>query len=151
MPGDEVSFTFNAAPGHYLSFATMFVQTNDGFLAPSENGFALYDMDGNAITGDVTDSIDLWDAGTEVNEEPGVGANQAPRQSGPDTGMVENGVVKLISDSGDGYTYPMVAETAEVTLTHDGGTEFTLTINNISDMSTLPTPYSPGVWGGAWR
>lgn len=146
MPGGEVSFTFNAAVGHYLSFATMYVQTNDLFLGPSENGFALYDTDGNAIIGDITHMIDLWDAGTEVNEEPGVGPNQAPRQAGPDTGADENGVVKLIADVGDGYTYPMVSELAEVILGHDGGTEFTLTIRNISNNSAIPSPFAPGIW-----
>ena len=33
----------------YLSFATMLVQSNDLFLAPVENGIALFDEDGKAI------------------------------------------------------------------------------------------------------
>ena len=55
----------------------------------------------------------LWDAGTEVNEEPGVGLNQAPRQAGPNTGMTENGIVKMVND---GYTYPAVSEVIRVTI-----------------------------------
>ena len=31
MPDNEMSFSFNAGKGHYLSFATMFVQSNDLF------------------------------------------------------------------------------------------------------------------------
>lgn len=146
MPGMSETITFNAGAGHYLSFATMFVQTNDLFFAPNENGLALYDTDGNAITGNITDMIDLWDAGTEVNEEPGVGPNQAPRQTGPDTGDDENGMVQLIENLNDGFTYPMISETIKVMLTHDGGTEFTLKISNISDGSALPTPLAPGTW-----
>jgi hypothetical protein len=143
LPGSSESFTFHAGKGHYLSFATMFVQSNDLFYAPAEDGFSLYDGAGNAVTGDVTSMIDLWDAGTEVNEEPGTGPNQAPRQSGPDTGVDENGNVMLVNDI---YTYPDDEDVIEVTLTHDGGTEFTVTIKNVSDMASLTTPLAPGVW-----
>ena len=33
--------------------------------------------------------IGLWDAGTEVDETPGSGANQAPRQAAPNTGEAQ--------------------------------------------------------------
>ncbi len=145
-PGNSETYTFNAGKGHHLSFATMFVQTNDLFYAPAENGLALYNADGTALTGDITDLVDLWDAGTEVNEEPGTGPNQAPRQSGPNTGADENGTVELIENINDGYTYPANNEIIRATLTHDGGTLFTLTIENISNTSSLPTPFAPGVW-----
>ncbi|WP_420602708.1 spondin domain-containing protein [Flagellimonas sp.] len=146
MPGNSESITFNAGVGHYLNFATMFVQSNDLFFAPDENGIPLYDANGYALTGNITDKIELWDAGTEVNEEPGVGPNQAPRQSGPNTGMDENGTVELIENINDGYTYPAVSETIKVKLEHDGGTQFTLTIYNISNTCSIPTPFAPGTW-----
>lgn len=146
MPGASESFTFNAGKGSYLSLATMFVQSNDLFYGFDDTGLALYDMDGNAITGDVTASIDLWDAGTEVNEEPGTGANQAPRQTGPNTGTDENGVVQLVSATGDGFTYPADGEIIQIEIAHDGGTEFTVTINNISNTASLGTPFAPGAW-----
>ncbi len=146
MPGEEASVSFHAGKGHYLQFATMVVQTNDIFLAPDDTGLALYDGSGEAVTGDITSSISLWDAGTEVNEEPGVGPNQAPRQAGPNTGTTENGNVLLISDVNDGYTYPATSDLAQFTLSHDGGTLFTLTISNNSESSALPTPFAPGVW-----
>lgn len=146
MPGDSESITFNAGKGHYLSFATMYVQSNDLFYAPFENGIALYDGEAVPLTGDITSSIYLWDAGTEVNEEPGVGENQPPRQSATNTGTDENGVVILIADVTDGYTYPSVTEAIKVTLVHDGGTVFTLTIENLTNSLALGTPFAPGVW-----
>ena len=124
----------------------MLVQSNDLFYAPDQNGIALYDANGDAVTGDMTSMIDLWDAGTEVNEEPGVGPNQAPRQSGPNTGTDENGTVELIANINDGFTYPAVADVIEVTIAHDGGTMFTVTITNVSGSASLPSPLAPGTW-----
>ncbi len=145
-PGSNLSFTFNAGKGHYLSLTTMLAQSNDLFYGFQDMGLPLYDGSGNPVTGDVTGMVYLWDAGTEVNEEPGVGPNQAPRQSGPDTGTDENGTVEKISNVNDGYTYPAVSDIIKVMIQHDGGTEFTVTIWNKSDMATLTSPLAPGVW-----
>jgi len=145
-PGGSYSFSFKAGKGHYLSFATMFVQSNDLFYAPAMDGIALYDGSGNPVTGDITSMINLWDAGTEVNEEPGSGPNQAPRQAGPDTGMDENGDVVLVADVTDGFTYPADEDVIMVSLSHDNGTEFTATIKNVSDVGAFQTPLAPGVW-----
>jgi len=142
-PGGSTSFSFNAGKGHYLQFGTMFVASNDLFYAPSDSGIELYDASGNATTGNVTSQINLWDAGTEVNEEPGAGPNQPMNQSGPNTGIDENGNVHIVND---GFTYPMTATVIQVMISHDGGTMFTVTINNISDTSSLPTPLAPGTW-----
>ena len=111
-------FSFIARPGDRLSFATMYVESNDLFLAPGETGIALFTDEGLPISGDVTDQIGLWDAGTEVNEEPGVGENQAPRQAGANTGADEGGVVRLVDD---GFTYPAVADIVHITITSSGG------------------------------
>ncbi|SHE97386.1 Spondin_N [Arenibacter palladensis] len=146
QPGTSESFSFEAGKGHFLSFATMFVQSNDLFYATADHGLALYDDEGNAVTGDVTSMFNLWDAGTEVNEEPGVGENQAPRQSGPNTGVVENGTVELIGNVVDGFTYPEDEAVIKVLLEHDGGSKFTATIENVSAASSLPTPLAPGAW-----
>ena len=146
MPGQQETFTFHAGKGSYLSLATMFVQSNDLFYAFDEKGLSLYDDNGNPLTGDVTSMIDLWDAGTEVNEAPGSGPNQAPRQSGPNTGAEENGTIGLVTNSNDGFTYPADEQIIRISLTHDGGTMFTATLENISASSTLPTPFAPGVW-----
>ncbi len=95
LPGSTYSFTFEAMPGDYLSLATMIVQSNDWFFAPSSSGINLFDG-GEPIDGDVTDAVGLWDAGTEADEVPGEGANQAPRQSGPDTGEDQDGPVAAV-------------------------------------------------------
>lgn len=142
-PGESQTITFNAGKGQFLSFATMYVQSNDLFFGFDDSGLQLYDDMGAAVTGDVTAQVKLWDAGTEVNEEPGVGPNQAPRQAGPNTGMTENGVVQLVND---GFTYPAVASLIKLTLAHDGGTMFTLTLDNISGSSSIPSPLAPGNW-----
>ena len=117
-PGNAYEFTFVARPGDRLSFATMYVQSNDLFLAPGDTGIALFADDGLPISGDITDQIELWDAGTEVNEEPGVGANQAPRQAAANTGADEGGAVRLVDD---GFTYPAVADIVRITVTSVGG------------------------------
>jgi len=96
FPNDIYSFTFDAVPGEKLSFATMFVQSNDWFYAPGGQGIALFDDAGEPIQGDVSDYVKLWDAGTEVNQEAGTGSDQAPRQSGPNVGKTENGTVELV-------------------------------------------------------
>ena len=88
-PGGAYEFTFFAAPGMRLSFANMFVPSNDFFYAPDGTGIALFDDMGMPVSGDVTSQVMLWDAGSEVNQEPGVGADQVQRQSGPDTGAAQ--------------------------------------------------------------
>ncbi|UCC71927.1 MAG: spondin domain-containing protein [Gemmatimonadota bacterium] len=66
------------------------------------------------ISGDVTSQLMLWDAGTEVNQKPGIGLDQAPRQSGPDSGAAESATVRLVDD---GFTYPGVSDVINVTIT----------------------------------
>ncbi|MCP4303445.1 MAG: hypothetical protein GY788_00890 [bacterium] len=97
LPGSSYSFTFEATPGDYLSFATMFVQSNDWFFAPASSGINLFDGD-MPVAGDVTDLVGLWDAGTEVDETTGEGANQAPRQAGPNTGDDQGAPITAVSD-----------------------------------------------------
>lgn len=155
-PGGMYEFSFTAGPGHYLSLATMFIQSNDLFYTFEGSGLALYDEAGTAVSGDVTDRVFLYDAGTEVNEEPGVGANQAPRQSGANTGTDESGLLTRIEDGAmdaGGFTYPQVADIIQVSIAHDGTNEFTVTITNTSTEDILTTtagaatvPLSPGIW-----
>ena len=112
--GEFYEFEVTASPATpYLSFATMLVQSNDLFLAPAENGIALFDEDGTAIGAqDVTDQLLMWDTGTEANEEPGTGPNQAPRQSVANTGPAdETATVRPVDD---GFSYPDVADLVKV-------------------------------------
>lgn len=113
-PGGTYAFEATAVHGEYLSFVTMLVQTNDLFFAPAPEGIALF-PDGEPLTGDVTSMVMLWDAGTEVNEKPGVGLFQAPRQLGPNTGMDEMGMVRLLDD--EMFTYPETGQVVKVTVT----------------------------------
>jgi hypothetical protein len=116
-PGMSYEFEFEAEPpARYLSLVTMFVQSNDLFYALGGAGGlrVLGGMD--SADGDVTDAVGLWDAGTEINEEPGAGANQAPRQPGPGVGLVERGTVAPIEDV-NGYDYPAAEDVLRVTLT----------------------------------
>jgi hypothetical protein len=108
-PGLE--FTVTAEPGDRLSFATMFVQSNDKFYAPAGGSLALFDANGKPVSGDLTASVRLHDAGTEVDQQPGAGADQAPRQKAANQGADQNGVV---AEANDGFTYPAVAEVIKV-------------------------------------
>ncbi|HYQ17099.1 MAG TPA: spondin domain-containing protein, partial [Polyangiaceae bacterium] len=129
-PGNKYEFTVDAGRKQKLSFATMLAATNDLFFGPSGDGIALYDDDGEPITGDVTDQIRLWDAGTELNEEPKVGPNTVSKQAAPDTGPAEHGDVVDIADTTDTFDYPSADEVMTVTVTHLTGTEFKVTIEN---------------------
>ncbi|HWT82020.1 MAG TPA: hypothetical protein VN648_24800 [Candidatus Methylomirabilis sp.] len=53
----------------------------------------------------------------EVNEEPGIGPNQAPLQPESHAGPLEHGVVQPISKVDDGFHYPSVSEVIRVTMT----------------------------------
>lgn len=112
-PGSAYEFVARAKPGDRLSLATMFVPSNDLFFAPDADGLPLFEHDGEPVSGDVTDWIDLWDAGTEINEEPGVGENQAQRQRGANVGLVERGTVARVADV-NGYDYPAASEVLAV-------------------------------------
>ena len=161
MPGGAYEFSFSAGPaitpgsGTRLNFATMFVQSNDLYYAFPAEGLSLYNADGSAVTGDVTSHLFLYDAGTEADQEPGVGSNQAPRQPAPDTGGAGEGIVVRIADgaSDDGFSYPNKADVIRVTLSHDGNTTFTVRVENVSTATTLqtseggkPAVLSPGTY-----
>ena len=98
-PGDSYEFTVTAAPGMKLFMTQMFGQSNDWFYAPGANGIALFDAKGAPVSGDITNQFYLWDAGTEKDEEIGIGPNQGPRQKGPNTGEDEHGVVYRVNDA----------------------------------------------------
>ena len=98
-PGDAYEFTVTAAPGMKFFMTQMFGQSNDWFYAPGANGIALFEAKGNPISGDITDQFYLWNAGTEKDEEIGIGPNQGPRQKGPNTGDDERGVVSRVNDA----------------------------------------------------
>jgi hypothetical protein len=150
-PGQAFVFEFAAPPGARLSFASMFGQSNDLFYAPGPDGIALFN-NGQPISGDVTSQIMLWDAGTEQNQEPGTGSNQAPRQPAPNTGPVDaNRNVRLSAN--EFGNLPAVAAVMRATLTSLGGNRFRMRLENVGSATILPSsagpmpaPFSPGVW-----
>jgi hypothetical protein len=109
------TFTITAQPGEMLSFATMFGQSNDCFYAPKGDGIRLFDRDGRPIMGERSVEVVLYDAGTEVNQAPGVGPDQGPRQD-PNKwrqGELEHATVQPVRDT---FAYPPVGEVIRVTV-----------------------------------
>jgi spondin N len=112
-PGGAYEFSFTATRDMRLSFVMMFGQSNDWFYAPDNRGIDLFN-DGKPLSGDITSKLILWDAGTEINQEPGVGPDQAPRQKAPNTGENERGAVHKAKESS---FYNKTAELLRVTIT----------------------------------
>lgn len=113
IPGGAYELTVFAVPGDRLSITMMMGQSNDWFYAPVESGIELF-KNGHAISGDITSQLMMWDAGTEVDQEPGIGSDQGPRQKAPNTGKAENGVVKKLDD---GKTYSKATSVMRLTIT----------------------------------
>ena len=149
--GKTYQFEFEAGPGARLSFATMMVHSNDFFYAPGPQGIPLWDGH-KMLTGDVTDRIQLWDAGTEVDQEPGEGEDQ-PLQGGADTGAPDPKTDVRLADDTYG-TLPPVDSVLSVTIDSIGPTSFRVSIENVSKDHTLVTieglclevPIAPGVF-----
>jgi hypothetical protein len=112
-PGKAYEFTVMASPGDRLYLSSMFGQSNDLFYSTGKFGIPMF-WGYRPRSGDVTGYFSLWDAGTEVNQEPGLGPDQAPRQSGPNTGESEHQRIHRVHDQ---YTYPRTNEVIKVTIT----------------------------------
>lgn len=110
--GEVYAVRFEAREGDVLSFASMFIPTNDIFLGAE--GIPLFDDTGAPRVGDVTSATALYDAGTEENEPPGYGPGQP---MGGEPGTPEDGVVTLV-DGVDtrGHTYPSPSALVRVEL-----------------------------------
>ena len=162
-PGDYYEVSFTAGPSHRLVFATMFGQSNDWFFAPDPDGIALYDENKIPISGDITAQVYLWDAGTEVDEEPAVGQHTGPNQgTSPDgPGAVDpNPEVREVPETvtltdNSIFVRPAVADMILVNIESNPDTrEFTLHIENVSDdnatlqtsQGVKPVRISPGIW-----
>jgi hypothetical protein len=116
LPGQTYQTTVFLEPSEpNLSLAFMYVLSNDLFLGSPAGGITLWDEMGNPVSGDVTSSIYLWDAGTEHNQPPGEGDSQPLMQGAPDTGDADmDNTVRLVND---GYDYPAVADLIKVVVT----------------------------------
>jgi hypothetical protein len=112
-PGQQYELEISARPGDKLSLAWMFGQSNDLFYS-NDRPIELFTADGKPAAGDMTAQLSLWDAGTEMNEEPGLGPNQGPRQKSPDAGITEREGIAHVRDK---YSYPNIADVLRVTVT----------------------------------
>ncbi len=102
-PGMAYEFTVAGRPGDMLTFATGFAQANDLFYAPGPDGISLFPDGARPFSGDVTDMLTLWDAGTELNERPGSGLNQMLRQTAPNMGTPE---MEMVNEREVCFVYP---------------------------------------------
>jgi hypothetical protein len=97
-PGGAASIHVELSADQRLSVALMFGQSNDVLVAalsvaPPAGGGEL--------------PLSLWDVGTELNQEPGAGADQAPRQAAANTGAEEEaGVYEISGEDAQGWSWP---------------------------------------------
>ena len=123
-PAGEYQFTFHAGrvitgtEVPRLSFVAMVTGTFDEFIATPENGIALYDG-ATPLTGDITNQLNVYDAGTED-------------ETGAD-----------IETPGPVQSLRSVTNEVTVTIAHDGGSLFTVTIADGAAEGGI----SPGVFG----
>lgn len=91
--GDYYEVNFKATQGTYLSFANMFAQSNDWFFATEDTGIKLWD-NGTPKTGDISNYLRVFDAGTEEDEDFLNNFQNtiytAPNQSAPNTGPADD-------------------------------------------------------------
>lgn len=92
-PGEDLTFTIEVPQdqNYKLGFGTMFVDSNDWFISHNNDGVAFFDENGTPVSGsDNSIQSYLFDLGTEEEEPVGFGANQAPRQAGPNQGPADD-------------------------------------------------------------
>ncbi len=104
-PGGDLTFSLEVpeGQGYKFGFGTMFVQTNDWFIAYNNAGYPLFDENGAPVSGmGASEKSYLYDAGTEVDEAVGFGIYQAPRQGSFNEGPADaNTTIRRVSDLED--------------------------------------------------
>lgn len=92
FPGKSFEFEVKVNPGEYFNFTAMYGVSNDWFFS-STSGIKL----SNSLQ-DITHSIQIFDAGTEVDQNLENAPDIAPNQSGPNTGLPDRvGYVRSLS------------------------------------------------------
>lgn len=124
LPGESQTITFSAGKAQALMFATMYGASKDWFFASKQPGIKLFDSSGNAITGDVSSEVQLWDNGSKTNT----------------TGEPESLPITLVPSINASQLVKLNLAYNDVT------SKFTLTITNTSTGTANETPLSPGVW-----
>jgi len=105
-PGGDLTFSLEVPQGqdYKFGFGTMFVDTNDWFIAYNNVGFPLFDESGsNPVSGtDASIRAYLYDAGYEEDQAVGFGPDQAPRQAAPNTGAADsNSIIRRVTELED--------------------------------------------------
>jgi hypothetical protein len=112
-PGLAYEFHVTADPGENLSFATMLMQSNDIVYGPKDGFLALFDDNGRPLSGDITDRLGPFDAGTEVNEDPKFGPDVGVNQKWLNAGETEERPVRAPDD---GFPWPAATKVLKVTI-----------------------------------
>lgn len=115
--GESATFTVTARPGDRLQLETMFVQSNDWFYGFTGGGLRLFAGD-DPVSGDVTDRLAVYDAGTEADTAPGTGPDQKPVQdpTATDVGPDESVPVRAAADR-HSFAIPANDRVIRVTIT----------------------------------
>ncbi|MEM9456614.1 MAG: spondin domain-containing protein [Myxococcota bacterium] len=151
LPGDSYRFTVTAEPMTRLSLGLMVVGSNDLFIAPNPEGLSLFGGGGQPLAArDVSESLRVWDAGTEQDQAPGQGPFQALHGGSPDLGPAEPPVPSVIRPhQSSTRAIPLGPDLVEVVVTEDPQTPGRLEVRliNISQFrGTMVTPLSSLVW-----
>jgi hypothetical protein len=150
MPGESYIFYVTPDAAHpSLTIAAMVGESNDAFIATPPTGVRLLDPSGALrraldVREDLMSTLATWDAGTEANEPPGVGLNQAPRQAATNTGPADpDDQIRLYADSSNDLAGPGLGGFASVSVKGAEHGEFVVTIENTSQSTRYPGALSP--------
>jgi len=153
FPGGSYETLFAAAPGDHLSLASMMIQSNDLFFSMNQWGVPLFNEDGTPRSTDLTGELNLYDAGTEANQELGTGSHQAPRQSGADDGPIDDNDLVRLATIAEFSNLPAVSAMISARIEYEGAGLFRLTVSNVSNPGTLrhsagssAVPVGPVAW-----
>jgi len=131
LGGETTSATFTVGSNNFVSYASMLLISNDYFIG---NNNALDISSVLAGAGALSFDVNaVYDAGTEVNDFASSAANGAPffglggGQTGPNQGADENGVVSLLSTTGDPF-----ASFANIGLLGPGGVPANFNFNDVT-------------------
>ncbi|MEL7002113.1 MAG: spondin domain-containing protein [Bacteroidota bacterium] len=138
--GDQYQIEFSAFPGTKVSFATMQAMSNDWFFAPDGGGIYLFNGM-TPVTGDITDQVKFWDAGTE-EENPAFWPTANGGLLDDEAANDADNTVRVIEgkNPSDYITVELGYEEGS-----NGEHNFTLSITKLSDASVDGFAITPGI------
>lgn len=117
--GESSMFFITADEGDKLQIQSMFIQSGDWFYAFDNGGLDLF-SGSTPVSGDVTSKIMLYDAGTEFDEAPGVGAYQKPAQDPLDMNIGpadDVNTIQLATERHADFSIPPAYAVIKITIT----------------------------------